>query len=204
MAFQSVPDTAQIDIVFTQNSVVMQNSFYAHHPGGYSLANLEALAADIDQAVPVTWLPRMTAECTYLRTDVRGLNSENDLVASDNTNTGPGDDATGPLPNNVTFSIKKMSGLTGRSARGRTYWIGIPKDKPTLADENLLDATYAGLIVSAVDSIRTNINGVGTWEAVLVSRFLNGAKRAFGVTFPWVATTSVNTIIDTMRGRLPN
>lgn len=202
MAFQSVPNTAQIDIVFTQNSVIMQNSFYATHPGGYNLADLEALAADIDMAVPVTWLPRLPSDCTYLRTDVRGLDTENDLVASDDSSSADGDDPTSPLPNNVTFSIKKTSGLTGRSARGRTYWPAIPNDKLLAADENTLIASYITNIVGAVDSIRTNINGVGTWEAVLVSRFAEGVQRDEGVTFPWVGTTFVNDVVDTQRGRL--
>lgn len=203
MAFQRVPNTAQIDIVFSLQSIILQNSFYAQMPTPYTITDLEALAADIDMAVPVTWLPRLPTDCTYLRTDVRGLNAENDLVASDNANTGTGDEAIQPLPNNVTFSIKKSSGLTGRSARGRTYWPSIPRDKMVAANENTLIATYITDIVLAVDSIRTNTNGVGTWQAVLVSRFLNKVKRAEGVTFPWTGTTFVNNIIDTQRGRLP-
>lgn len=204
MAFQSVPDTAQIDIVFSLNGVVVQNSFYAHHPGGYSLANLEALAADMDQVIPITWQPRQPVEAVYLRTDVRGLDEENDLVATNNDNTGPGDDATESFPNNVTFSIKKVSGKTGRSARGRTYWVGIPRNKVQPTNENLLQTVYVDLIVAAVDTIRTNIDGVGTWEAVLVSRFAGGVKREFGETFPWIDTTNVNEVVDTMRGRLPS
>lgn len=203
MAFQSVPDCAQIDVVFTQNGVTLQNSFYAFHPGGYSLSDLEALAADIDAAIPITWLPRMSDACTYLRTDVRGLDTENDLVATDNTSTAAGDDATVPLPNNVSFSMKKVSGLTGRSARGRTYWCSIPRDKVDAVDENRLQTTYITNILSAVDSIRLNIESVGTWEAKLVSRFLNGVKRDEGITFPWIDTVAVNEVVDTQRGRLP-
>lgn len=203
MAFQSVPDTAQINVIFDVNGEILQNSFYALHPGGYSLANLQALADDIDTAIPVTWQPRQAADCIYLRTDVLGLDQENDLVATQNANTGPGGDITAPMPNNVTFALKKLSGLTGRSARGRSYWIGIPKDKTHSASENRLDATYITNILSAIDSIRTNIDTTGLWEAVLVSRFTAGAKRSFGVTFPWVGTTFVNDVIDTQRGRLP-
>lgn len=203
MAFQSVPDVAQIDIVFLQNGQTMQNSFYGFHPGGYSLVDLQALADDIDLAVDTVWLARLPDQCTYVRTDVRGLEFENDLVATQNANSGPGADVSAPLPNNVTFAIKKSSGLTGRAARGRTYWVAIPQNKLNASDENTLDATYINFIVASVDVIRTNIASVGTWEAKLVSRFLDGVKRDTGVTFPWLSTSNVNNVIDTQRGRLP-
>ncbi len=203
MAFQSVPDCAQVNIIYSQNSVVMQNSFYGFHPGGYSLGDLQALADDIDTAVPILWLPRQTVDATYLRTEVRGLANENDLVAEADAGSAVGDDAFGGLPNSVTCAIKKSSGLTGRSARGRVYWIGMPKDKLEAADENTIDTTFVAALVTAVDGIRTNIESVGTWEAVLVSRFLDGEKRTVGEKFDWVATSSVNNIVDTQRGRLP-
>lgn len=203
MAFQAVPEVAQIDVVFTQNGVTMQNSYYAKHPGGYSLANLQALADDIDTAIDAVMLIRLPDTCDYVRTDVRGLAVENDLVATQNANAGPGTDAADPLPNNVTFSIKKTSGLTGRAARGRTYWPAIPRDKVNSADQNLLDSTYAAVLVSVVGSIRTNIDSTGNWDPVLVSRWLNNVKRAVGVTFPWTGESSVNLVIDTQRGRLP-
>ncbi len=204
MAFQSVPDTAQVNVVFSQNFEVMQNSFYAEHPGGYNLADLQALADAIDIVIDSIWKVRLPDECEYLRTDVRGLDTENDLVATADANSGPGDEVSSPLPNNVTLAIKKSSGLTGRSARGRTYWPALPQDKLNPANENTLTTSYVTNIVAAVDSIRGTINGVGTWEAVLVSRFSAGAKRALGVTFPWVSTENVNTVIDTQRGRMPS
>ncbi len=203
MVFQAVPETAQVDIVFQQNGVIMQNSFYGRHPGGYSLANLQALADDIDTAVPVLWLPRMSLACTYLRTDVRGLADEYDLIATQDAGSAVGDDAVEPLPNNVAFSIKKTSGFTGRGARGRTYWCSIPRDKHGGTDENTLDGTYAAALVTAVGGIRTNIDSTGSWNPVLVSRFLNKVKRAQGETFPWTGEMFVNLVLDTQRGRLP-
>lgn len=202
MAFQSVPDVAQVSIIFKQNGITMQNSFYAHHPGGYSLANLEALAAEIDARVDGNFKVRQPIECEYLRTEVRGLDTENDLVAENSDNAGFGLDNADPLPNNVTFAIKKQSGLTGRSARGRAYWIGIPNDKLTASNENILTTAYVDFIVAAIDAMRTGIEVVGTWEAVLVSRFANGVKRTEGVTFPWVSTTFIDRTVDTQRGRL--
>ncbi|KKK69597.1 hypothetical protein LCGC14_2932460, partial [marine sediment metagenome] len=44
MAFQPVPDTAEIVIEFFANTVTMKNVLHAEKPGGYSLADLQTLA----------------------------------------------------------------------------------------------------------------------------------------------------------------
>lgn len=203
MAFQSVPDTAEIGVLYTLNGVAVQNVFYAELAGGYTLADLAALANSMDSQIQGTWKAQQPVEAVYVRVEVRGLAVENDLIASNNSNAGPGVHAGTPMPNNVTFAIKKTSGLTGRSARGRTYWIGIPEGELTAADENFLNATYVGAVVNAVDSIRSSINGTPLWAPVLVSRFTGGVARDFGKTFPWVDSVAVDSRLDTQRGRMP-
>ncbi len=203
MAFQSVPNTAEVDMIYTLNGVTVQNVFYAEHPGGYSEANLQALANAVDLAWPATFQPDQNAEVSYVKTEVRGLENQNDFVVESVVSAGVGTKVGVALPNNVTFAIKKTSGKTGRSARGRSYWIGVPKDELEASDENLIKSAYAAQIVADIDFIRSTIDGEGTWEAVLVSRFTNGAARTTGETFPWIGTTNVDLRVDTMRSRLP-
>lgn len=202
MAFQRVPNTAEIDVIYTLNGINVQNVFYGEFAAGYSLSDLQALADQIDLQVSVSWLPDQPSEANYVRTEVRGLDAEFDLVATQNANAGPGTDIAQTLPNNVTLSIKKSSGLTGRSARGRTYWIGILEDKMDSSNENLLVQAYVDTIVADVDFIRTKTDVLPGWAAVLVSRFSNGVKRTEGKTFPWVTSVAVNNRIDTQRTRL--
>jgi len=203
MAFQSVPETVEIDHIFTLHGVTVQNVHYARLPGGYAQADLQTMAGQIDGIFPATWVTEVDSDVTYVRTEVRGLEFENDLTAQDATSTGPGTHVGSSLPNNVTFAIKKSSGLTGRSARGRTFWIGVPSNETEPTDENFLLAAYAALIVADVDFVRISINALASWEAVLVSRFSGGAKRAVGVTFPWLSTSNVDLRVDTNRSRLP-
>lgn len=203
MAFQKVTDTAAIHINYTQNGEAVQNTFYAKLLGGYVLSDLIALAANIDDTIEADWRPDQVAEAVYVETEVRGLAIENDLIARDNTGGGPGTLVSAPLPNNVTISIKKESGFTGRSARGRTYWIGAPRTELDAANENLFTATYLATVVENVDKVRIAIGNVGLWTAVLVSRFANGSQRTEGVTFPWITTSNVDLIVDSQRGRLP-
>ena len=203
MAFQPVPDTAAIDIIYTQQGEVMQNTFYAEKPGGYVLGDLIALAAAVDAQVQGTWKTQQVIEAFYERTEVRGLALANDLVATNNDSNGGGTNLAGALPANVTLVVKKGSGLTGRSARGRCYWIGTRADSLRSTDENRFTGAYALNVAAAVDSIRTAINTLPDWLPVLVSRFTNGAARPFGVTFTWVDSVTVNDVVDTQRGRLP-
>lgn len=203
MAFQAVPDTAEIDIIYTLNAVIVQNVFYAELVGGYLLADLQALAAGVDLQVQGTWKAQQAPEAQYIRVEVRGLALQNDLVATASLSTGPGVHTGNALPNQVTFSVKKTSGFTGRSARGRCYWIGVPDNTLQGGDENLLIGAYATDVVTAVDSIRIAISNIGLWIPVLVSRFTSGAKRPLGVTFPWVGSVNVDNRVDTNRGRLP-
>lgn len=203
MAFQSVPETAEIDVIYTLNGAIVQNVFYGRLTGGYGLADLQALCDKIDLRIAGNWLADQPAEAIYVRTEVRGLEDENDLTVEQNLSAGVGAHAGAALPNNVTFSIKKTSGLTGRSARGRSYWIGLPKTELQAANENFLNAAYAVLLVANIQSIREGIETVGTWQAVLVSRFAGGVKRDDGVTFPWIGETNVDLRVDTNRGRLP-
>ena len=204
MAFQAVENTVEINVIFTLNGELVQNVFYAKFGGVYALANLQSLADAVGTHIGSNWLPLQAAEVDFLRTEVRGLTVENDLFATSTDGAGPGEDIVEAYPNNVTFSVKKTSGFTGRSARGRLYWIGIPQDKTSAPDENHLTDAYRDDVVDAIDDVRVVINATFNWDAVLVSRFTGGAKRTDGVTFPWQGTVAVDKRIDTMRNRLPS
>lgn len=203
MAFQPVINTAEIDVIYTLNLEVCQNVFYAKFGGAYTQANLQALADAVGGAVQGNWLPLQPPEAAFIRTEVRGLTIENDFFAISLIGAGSGGDIVEAYPNNVTFSIKKASGLTGRSARGRTYWIGIPQDKTSAPDENHITDAYRDALVLAVSAIKDTINAEFNWDAVLVSRFSGGVKRPTGVTFDWATTLAVDKRIDTQRNRLP-
>lgn len=200
MAFQAVPDTAEIVIEYVGNGQPMVNTLYAKKTGGYSLADLTALAVVVDANVTSAWLPDQTQDVSYVKTTVRGLAVENDQEAIVTTGAAAGGIATKGLPNNCTLAIKKISGQTGRSARGRCYWIGLPSTDLT-TDENVVDTAKVATIVANMNSMRGSIEG-SVWTAVLVSRFTGGAKRATGVTFPWLSNVAVDNNVDSQRGRL--
>jgi len=200
MAFQAVPDTAEITMVYVQNLETITNTIAAEKPGGYSQLEISTLAILVDGLVATHLLPLMTLDATYLRTEVRGLAVINDLFAQDATSTGPGGVAVEGLPNNVTLSIKRSSGFTGRSARGRVYFIGFPVNDLS-GNENQFTQAQVDAAVAGWEGVRTGIL-TGPWTPVVVSRFENGLERPTGKTFDWISTTAVNRNVDSQRGRL--
>lgn len=201
MAFQAVPDAAEIVITYLQNGIQSNNVLHARKPGGYDLGDLIALAVAVDAVVGTDWLPLVTTDATYQQTLVRGLAFVNDQEAVNNASSAVGGDAQEGLPMNVTWSVKKASGLTGRNARGRVYWMGMPSNK-LKTNENLIETVYADAVVVAIEAMRIGITA-SVWTAAIVSRFLANVKRPVGVTFEWTETVAVNDVVDTQRRRLP-
>lgn len=200
MAFQSVPDTAEIVVNYTANGENFVNVMAAQLIGGYDLADLTSLADIVDAAVVANWRTIQSVDYTYVNTVVRGLEFENDEEVTNNDGTGVGDVAGDSLPGNVTFSVKKGSGKTGRSARGRLYWIGLAaSDLDT--NENLVKVASVTAIVAGVEAMRVAIN-TSAFAAVIVSRFNAGVARSPAITFNWTETVAVNNNVDSQRRRL--
>jgi hypothetical protein len=204
MAFQSVPNTVEIRIIQTLGAQPIMTTFHADRGVLYSQAEIDTLAAQIDITTAPQFQALWTVHHQYVRTDVIGLHAINDITATANSNAGPGVVNERPLPNQVCFVLSKRTGLTGRSARGRTFWPGIPPSamEQTLGADQFVKVVNANAYRGVVDGVRSFINGLGIWTAVIVSRYSGGSKRAAGVTFPWTTTTYTDRTPDTLRKRL--
>lgn len=90
----------------------------------------------------------------------------------------------------ITWCIKWTTGLRGRSFRGRTFYVGIPK-----ADllDNVIDSTFAAAVITDYTALRTAFNGLTGFTMVVLSRF--SGVDANGKPIPRAAglTTAVNT-----------
>lgn len=201
MAFQRVPETAEAIVRYTAGIKPVVMTFYARFIGGYSTSDLIALANNVDTRVGNNFLPIQTDDIVYNSTLVRGLDKINDEEVIDSDNTGFGGVVSKGLPNNVSFAVKRLSGLTGRSARGRIFWVGMP-DTDLATDENFLTGPASLAILGAIDLMRTSL-ALSGWTPVIVSRFTGGVKRDPAVTFVWTLTGITDERVDSQRGRLP-
>lgn len=202
MAFQRVPETAEVAVVYLSNLVNVQNTFYGRKVGGYSLADLELLAEGMDTWVDEIVKPIISNQINYVRVDVRGLDNENDLEATNADSAGAGGLAQNPNPNSVSFAVSRRSGFTGRSARGRIYWLP-PTVNQLTSNENFILPTPAGAITDALNLVRT-VMGALDFTEVIVSRYTGGEKRAEAVTFEVVEYTATDFRLDSRRDRMPS
>lgn len=200
MAFQAVPNVAEVTIIFTQNLETITNTFHMLKALGYDQTDINFLAGRADTQAGVQLLPEMTTDCVYERSEVRGLSVENDLFAFAAASSDSGALVATGLPNSATLSIKKSSAFTGRSARGRWYFNGLPEDG-LASNENQWAAATADGAVAAIEALRVGVEA-GDWVPVIVSRYTGGVLRPVGVTFPWIATVAVNNNVDSQRRRL--
>lgn len=201
MAFQRVPETARIEVVYLSNARYIENNFHARLEGGYSDSDLAILAGAVDAAVETNWLPNQADGVYYSKTVVTGLDAEEDTVVENNDGAGPGGlGSSAELPDSITKAITLTSGLTGRSARGRVYWIGAIHSH-LAGDKSLWLQAAVDTWVAKVDLVRVAINAVG-WLPVIVSRYHSGVKREEAITFEWKDTSYYELYVNTRRDRL--
>lgn len=201
MVFQSVPETVEITVNAAIHGRNVQNTYHARRVGGYVLSDLENLAADVAVLVDEVMKPAWSTDTVFGSVEVRGLANENDFLVVDTSEAGAGTAAGAALPNNVAFAVRRLSGFTGRSARGRVFWYGLNANALSTA-ESVVTPTWRGIMVSAVDSVRELIASLSPWTPVIVSRYSGGEQRELGITFSWITTSSFSDRVDTQRGRL--
>jgi len=201
MPFQSVPDTAIIEVRATNNGIPVENTFYAKFPSQPTAEELEELALNVGTVITEEWLPALPASWVGVEVYAKGLTDIVDNQGSSAIIAGDlGTAAGAPLPNNVTFAVRRTSGLTGRSSRGRIYWMGLVAGHLD-ANENFITSTVANAFAALCDEVTLAIASSGATE-VIVSRYSEGVLREFGVTFPVVGYSWSDLRVDTQRGRL--
>jgi hypothetical protein len=200
MAFQSVPFTCEVDVIFRQNLEDCQMTFYGRKLSGYDQTDVDNLAAAMDAWADTQLKTVLSTSVTYLRTEVKGLQDELDLFAIVDTETGVGSVASEPLTNQNCLSVSRRTGFTGRSARGRVYF---PLNSSFLTtNENIVDAADGIAILDVLDEVRQSMI-FASFEEVVVSRVSNGVKRTEGLTLPVTTYFIVSLNVSSQQRRMP-
>lgn len=200
--FVPAPNVAQVNMMYQFGNDIMENVYDVLGTGAWTAATLLSLGSQMRDWENTIAKNQRSVQIALTRITVTdqttaGATGVDMPVAPAINGTVPGVMA----PGNVTWCIKKTTGLRGRSFRGRTYWIGMPTTFYTSA---LMDPTKAGLIVAALNAIGTSISTVNGGQLVIVSRRTGGAVRpGNAVVTPVVNFASTDLILDSQRRRLP-
>lgn len=103
------------------------------------------------------------------------------------------------MPNNVAFSLKKNTGLAGRSNRGRIYQFGFNEAD---VDGNFLGAGRANAYVAAWTEALLLVGAVNSYGMVVASKYSGNAPRVTGVATDVTNISYSDLRIDTRRDRL--
>lgn len=200
MAFQPVPDCAQVVIRLSVAGETITNTFYGQRPGGYTSTNVSDLAEAMDLWVEEQYKSFLSTSLGYNGTEVTGLAEINDIQYVNTTNVGLGENASPPLNNSDCYAVARRTFLTGRSARGRVY---VPLCVNHLdTNVNFVTTTARTAIQDRLNLVRTYMINAG-WTEVVVSRFSEKVKREAGVAFAVTAYSAAGLRVDSQRGRMP-
>jgi hypothetical protein len=198
MAFIPVPDTAKVAVNCTQDGQDLVSVFHFSKPGGYTTAaELTTLADNVaaawgDHMVDI-WADGVQGRSvTAVDLSVEGGAGVEVSFTDLASNDFPG------MPTNVTIAVKWITGLTGRSNRGRTYHIGL---RAAHIDGNQLTTIAAGEIEATWNAIFDQLT-LGGDPMVVASLYHDNAPRVTGVTTPIVGAVLADINLDSQRRRL--
>lgn len=177
----------------------VENTFFYEKLTLPTDADLEALVEDISGAVVANWVEEFPADWVGTSVYAKGLTTAIDVQALNGdinglTGTYPSEGA----PGNVTIAIKRLSGLTGRSSRGRIYWQALPMG---VLVNNTVSAAAVLRYIDAIEAVDAAAVALG-WTPVIVSRQQAGVVLTTGITYPIVTWQVDDVNIDSQRRRL--
>lgn len=202
MAFQPVLNVIEVFTEFAMPSGALVGN-------RYHILDLQAgiVGARTQECVEVVdaWqrsaagMNQRSNQVTYVRISGRDLSEQiAPTYEIDVTPPVAGTNASPALASHTTLSVKLSTGLAGRSARGRQYWVGLAEVQVT-----------GDFVVSGVSSaIVTNLNLLRTtllaedFQWVIVQRQANGVTLPAGVPRGVTSVTVVDDRVDTQRRRL--
>lgn len=199
MAFQPAPDCAKIAVVQTHITSDIVNVLHFRRQGQWGLPELDALITAVGTAWVNDIMPHLSANNALVRIEGRGLRGQFD-VSSEYVLPTPvvGGRPGEGLPANVSFCVTHLTGLAGRSNRGRTYF-GALAEADTVGD--FIAVARAGALRDGLNSVRSAASQQG-WTMVVLSRYANKQLRAQALPIDVIGFRYRDTIVDSQRRRL--
>jgi hypothetical protein len=188
-----------VEVVGNMGGATVENTFYFTQAGAWALEELQSLADAVDDVWAELGLPLFSTAYTYMYTKATDLREEIALQALQDAGSGVGTASGSGEAANVSFAVKRQSGFTGRSARGRVFLPALSTSQFVSVNHVSSDyGNYAVALMEAIDAAAL----LESWVGVICSRFNAGVQRAHGVTFPIVTWSYTDTRVDSQRGRL--
>jgi hypothetical protein len=200
MPFIPVPNVVQARLDWAHdNGLVAENVFYHATTGVPTMSDLNDIGDLWGSLFAEALVTNTSPEWNLLSVTLRAMNEAEGIEI--NYSDGfpfAGTNPSSAAPNNCSYTVTWGTGLVGRSARGRTYVIGMPIN--SIAQGNrLVDASQAAF-QNSWDIVREGF-ATGGHAIQVVSFIEGGVPRAEGRALPALAC-AVRFPLATRRSRL--
>lgn len=200
MAFP-VPDTIGLEIRGTLNGQDVENTFYYRYIAVPDESELQTLVNTVGEYWEEEALAVLPNQWVGREVYARDLAAPITVQASDSSISGlNGSGAGQTMPGFNTLAIARRSGLTGRSARGRIFWMGLDE---TWVNGNSITAGVADLMVDVIENMDDLVVTLG-FTPVIVSRVQSGVTLTVPLTYPITQWLVTDYNVDTRRSRKPD
>lgn len=200
--YQPCLDIAQLTMYLVADGQSIIHNLYFFKGDHWSAASIQTLANDATSSWLSDLAPVYTDETAFygtVATDLTSLTSPRhvDKLATPVVGTHAGTNA----PQNACLALQLGTGDRGRGHQGRIF------HGPLVAGsviQDTVDATYANAIVSGWEAFVAHcLAGLNPAKQVVLSRYLNGQKRPFGISMDVINIGYSNLAVDSQRDRLP-
>jgi len=204
MPFIPVANTAKVAIKYLLYGQEVINTMWFNKGDDWSGEDLNTLAIAVASWVTDELMPLRTVDMTFTGIEARDMSAEGaegvDLAI---TPAVAGGTSVAGLPSGVALSIKFLTGLTGRSNRGRNYLAGLFETEVT---GNTVLNTTRDAYIAAFEALASYLTGL-TADHVVASLYSgvdtegHPIPRSAGVVHA-VTSYALDTFVDSMRRRL--
>lgn len=200
MAFIPVPDTAMATINWQSGlGTLAINRLFCACTSPATLEDLEEITDALYDVIVAQIIPATFPSWQLIGITARDMAEEEGIVFVDE-NTYPitgSQDGLAMTPQQVSYTITLNTGLSGRSARGRIYGVGVPLE---YTNGNRLTEAAQAALQSRWTLVRTAMETAG--HALQVVSFMeDGVPRVEGRPLP-VLSTQARFPLATQRRRL--
>jgi len=201
MAFVPAPNIVQVELRCLLAGQHIENRFTINAlttPTDAIVDSITNVVSNWAQATYFNQLPNAVQLTETVGTDLSVVNGAQHTIVPSSTVLGGLTDPA--MPNETTFCVSHRSGARGRSARGRSYVLAVPKGQVTA---NEVSNAWATNVTAAFNTLRTDISTEG-WDWVVVSYRSGNAPRPGGPVFFSILTSIfTDLVVDSMRRRKP-
>lgn len=200
MAFIPAPNTVMVELVYSSQGQITENTLYFYS----GIQPTLQLMADLADIMADWWYNNMRPlVCnTTLLTAIKVTDLEQQYAPGIEVPVNPptpGALNLNQLPNNATFAVTFLTELRGRSFRGRNYINGLSEED---VQNNRVTIGWAGNVVNAYLAIIPALAET-EWEWVVLSRYSGNQPRDIGVVTNVTGVKYADLVIDSQRRRLP-